>query len=482
MAQDYAYVDSADSVSSDKAPLSVSAALAIVKKGLESLTFSIVGEVSDLSDNPRYKAVYFTLADKGAALSCLMWRNAFDPLGIELKSGMQIEVRGRFSLYSAKGRMQFDVKQLTLAGEGQLRAEVAALAAKLKAQGLMDASRKLPLPPVPETVGLITSPRGKAVHDVLRTLRRRFPLAKVLLFGTNVEGKDAAKGIIQALHAADASEAEVLLLVRGGGSYEDLMPFNDEALAVAIAELRTPLITGIGHEPDTAIADMVASLRASTPTAAAETAVPSAQDVASSLATRQSSLAQVEQRYLERARHILESYARSAVFTHSRSLTSEAALNLEQTALRLDLAIPTGFTAARESLKDAQQRMHSVVSDVLKDTHTTAQQSKQALGHLGANLVQSYCIEVKEQQHMLLHAGSTLTSASNSALATAAASIESLSPLAVLARGYALGYDEQGSILRSTAQVHEGSTIKVRLANGTIDAQVVSIETRGRQQ
>lgn len=453
MSQEYTYLRSEAQANE---PLSVSAALSIAKTALESITLSIVGEISDLSDNPRYKAVYFTLADKGAALPCLMWRSSFDRLGIQLKSGMQVEVRGRFSLYSAKGRMQFDVRQLSLAGEGQLRAQVAALAAKLQSQGLMDEARKLPVPPLPHAIALVTSPRGKAVHDVLRTLRRRFPLVKVLLFGVGVEGKNAAADITEALTAAEQSEAETILLVRGGGSYEDLMPFNDEALAQRIASLKKPLITGIGHEPDTSIADMVASLRASTPTAAAEAATSDVQELISQIDALGKALNTSITHGVERSKHQLDFLEHAAVFAQEDYLLTEKLLDLERTAQRLELAIPTGLKTAEEKLRESEQRLQG----------------------RGETLMRDYTHQLQQSQARLSYAGGTLSAPYKATLAANAASLESLSPLAVLARGYALSYNQQGQLLRTPQQVKTGETIKVKLAEGSLQAEVVSKDER----
>ncbi|MDR2035374.1 MAG: exodeoxyribonuclease VII large subunit [Coriobacteriales bacterium] len=456
MIQDYAYLEANQAANTE--PLSVSAALALARQTLEQISLCIIGEISDLSDNPRYKAVYFTLADQGAALPCLMWRSSFDRLGVQLKSGMQVEVRGRFSLYAAKGRMQFDVRELNLAGEGRLRAQVAQLAATLRAQGLMDEARKLPLPGPPECLALVTSPRGKAVHDVLRTLKRRFPLMQVLLFGVAVEGKEAASGIIQALKAAESSRAEVIVLVRGGGSYEDLMPFNDEALARTIDSLKKPVVTGIGHEPDTSLADMVASLRASTPTAAAEAVVPDSAELLTVLAARDSALNSGLKRYLERARHQLKTLQHSAVFTQERYLVAQYSLSLEQTAQRLDRAIPAGLLAALAWTRASAQRLRGA----------------------GAALFSAHKAVLQHLQPGLIHGGTALTHRYDKAIIQAAASLESLSPLAVLSRGYALAYDKNARILLSADQVEKGDQIQVNLAQGSLKAQVTAIE--GTQQ
>ena len=254
--------------------LSVSAAMGLAKNALEEVVVRLVGEVSEVNDKPGYKAVYFTVKDEKASLPCMMWMNRYQASGVALSVGALVELTGRFSLYAAKGRMNFDVFSVSLAGEGQLRLQVANLARELEAMGLMDPARKRPLPAYPETIGLVTSPRGAAVHDVLRTLRRRYPLARILFAGVPVEGPGAADGLVDGLAKVVFAGAEVVLLVRGGGSFEDLMPFNDRRLARTIAACPVPVVTGIGHEPDTSIADMVADVRASTPTAAAEAVAP----------------------------------------------------------------------------------------------------------------------------------------------------------------------------------------------------------------
>lgn len=435
-------------------PLSVSDALEIAKIALESISLCVVGEISDLSDNPRYKAVYFTLSDGRSALPCIMWRSSFDRLGLELKSGVKVEVKGRFSLYADKGRMQFNVREISLAGEGQLRARVAALAAKLKAQGHMDADKKLPLPKLPEAIALVTSPRGKAVYDVLRTLKRRYPQARVLLFGVGVEGKDAPQNMIKALKAAEKSEAELVLLVRGGGSYEDLMPFNDEELALAIAALSKPVVTGIGHEPDTSIADMVASLRASTPTAAAEAVAPDKQELLAQLSSMLDKLTSAAQRNLEYLRHEQILLERSEVFTRRDYLFANKALDLEQTSMRLDTAIPHGLSTARAMLENQQRSLPDALERFLNN----------ASQHLTQN------------SHALAYQGKSLTHQFNQTLATAAAQLESLSPLAVLSRGYSLSYNEKGQVLTSVKQVQEGQALKVRLKDGALYTQVSTIE------
>ena len=262
---------------------SVSAALHIAKDALRAYPLRVVGEVSGFKPHSTYRAFYFQLKDEDSVLEVTLWRNIYESTGVELRDGMIIEIDGQFDVYAAKGSMSFVPRRFKVAGEGDLRAQIEALANKLRTEGLMDAARKKQLPWLPKQIGLVTSPNGAAVHDVLRTLGRRYPLAEVLFFGTPVEGADAAHHISHAIQVADSYEPDVILVVRGGGSFEDLLPFSSEIVARTIAAAVSPVVTGIGHEPDHSIADMVADLRASTPTAAAEAVVPTAEELRGTL-------------------------------------------------------------------------------------------------------------------------------------------------------------------------------------------------------
>ena len=331
-------------------PLSVTAALLLAKASLESINVSIVGEVSELQDKPGYKAVYFSLSDESSALPCMIWRNNYQKGDVELHQGMLVQATGRFTLYAAKGRMNFEVRSLTTVGEGDLRVKVAALARKLADEGLMDASRKRPTPRLPERIGVVTSPRGKAVHDVLRTLRRRWPLAEVLLAGVAVEGETAVAQMIEGLSALVAARPDVILLVRGGGSYEDLMPFNDERLARAVAASPIPVVTGIGHEPDTSIADMVADFRASTPTAAAEHVSPDQAELTSWLTSATKRIDNSLLGFIRRLRDNLHRQANHALFTDDSRLMSSRWLELERNQQRLTAAAEKVVTSHSATL------------------------------------------------------------------------------------------------------------------------------------
>jgi exodeoxyribonuclease VII large subunit len=224
--------------------------------------------------------LYFTLKDAGAALSCVMWRGAAERLTWRPEHGAAALAHGRISVYPARGSYQLYVDQLQPAGLGDLHARFEQLRDRLKAEGLFEAERKRPLLPFPRVLGVVTSPRAAALRDVLQVLRRRYPLVRVLLAPTLVQGDQAPPQIVAALQALDdRDDVDLILLVRGGGSLEELWAFNDERVARAIAACRHPVVSGVGHETDFTIADFVADLRAPTPSAAAELAVPDQSDL-----------------------------------------------------------------------------------------------------------------------------------------------------------------------------------------------------------
>jgi exodeoxyribonuclease VII large subunit len=235
---------------------------------------SVQGEISNLS-RPASGHIYFTLKDAGASLRCVMWRGEAARLRVTLKDGLAVYVHGNISLYEAGGQYQLYADAISPLGEGALYQEYLRLKALLEAEGLFDAARKRPIPDFPRRIGIITSPSGAALRDVLNTLRRRLPLAEVFLAPTPVQGLEAPPAIVAALGSLNrVVDPDVILLARGGGSIEDLWAFNDERVVRAVTESAKPVITGVGHETDFTLADFAADLRAPTPTAAAELATP----------------------------------------------------------------------------------------------------------------------------------------------------------------------------------------------------------------
>ena len=420
--------------------LSVSGAMALAKGALEGVTVRLVGEVSEVSNKPGYKAVYFTVKDQRAALPCMMWNNRFQASGVRLAVGQLVELTGRFTLYAPKGRMNFDVFSIALAGEGNLRMQVANLARKLEAEGLMAPARKRPVPAYPALVGLVTSPRGAAVHDVLRTLRRRFPLARVLVAGVAVEG----------MRAVVRAGAEVVLVVRGGGSFEDLMPFNDEGLARMIAKCPVPVVTGIGHEPDTSIADMVADLRASTPTAAAEAVSPARESLGRLFEARSSSLRASMSRALDRAGAEVRRCATRPLFCDAQLLYATEAQMLDLASDRLFRALPANLARDEASVARQRERLACALPASLDRSRTRLEHERERLASCGGALVPRF-----GQQAAL-----------------AAARLHDLSPLAVLGRGYAIARTEDGAVVKSVEAAPPGTAVDVAVADGVLACRV----------
>lgn len=246
----------------------------------------VAGEVSNFT-RASSGHVYFTLKDAGAQLACVIWRAQAQSMTLIPRSGDQLVVHGHLGVYEAGGRYQLYVDRVQPAGQGSLYQEYERLKARLEAEGLFDGSHKRPLPSFPRCIGIVTSPTAAAFRDVLNILRRRYPLVRVLLSPTTVQGDAAPPQIVAALAALNAREdVDVILLVRGGGSLEDLWAFNDERVARAVAASRIPVISGVGHETDFSLADFAADLRAPTPSAAAELATPDREELASRLASR----------------------------------------------------------------------------------------------------------------------------------------------------------------------------------------------------
>lgn len=414
--------------------LSVSAALALAKGSLEQITVRVVGEVCAKKDSRNYKAVYFSIKDEKSMMDCQMWKNRFNANGLDFRIGDVLELTGRFTVYPAKGSMSFDVFSFTLAGEGDLRLRVARLARKLEAEGLMDPARKRRLPALPERVGVVTSGAGAAVHDVIRTLNRRFPSARILLACVLVEGATAPACIMSGIDAVLRAGAQVVLVVRGGGSYESLMPYNDEGLARMIASCPVPVVTGIGHEPDVTIADMVADVRASTPTAAAEEVSPSPEELIAVMGQREHRLNGAMGRELERLSYQVNSRADKRIFTEPTRL-------YEAEALHLDAA-----TASFE-------RLHT---DLFAERLRAADRAQERISALQTTAIRPF----------------------SQAIALKSSRLQDLSPLNVLSRGFAIVRNEEGRPVTSVAKAVPGQSLRLNLSDGDIDAVVQSVQPR----
>lgn len=462
----------------EKKPLSISEALDVAKGSLEKLKLRVLGEVSEVNVKPGYANAYFTLKDETGTLPCQMWHDRFEKCGITLEVGMMVELVGRFSLYPKKGRMHFQVFAISVAGEGMLRQQVAILQRKLEAEGLMAPERKVPVPAYPMKIGVVTSPRGDAIHDVLRTTRRRFPLAHIYVAGVPVEGARAPEYIVEGMRACFRARVEVILLVRGGGSYEDLMPFNDEQLARAIVKCPIPVVTGIGHEPDTTIADLVGDLRASTPTGAAEAVTVQTSQLAAQLRSMGEYIAQRQQQRIQHATLSLDRYATRPIFKDPRSMFASDLITLDIVHDRLSRALPANIERDKTRLAAYASRL-SVKPAVFDRASAKLENHSSRLRSSTASLDRD-ALRLSAQCDRLREVSSKLLTPAQHEVALKAGRLHDLSPLATLSRGYAIARDREGRIVKHASALSPGDTFEVTVADGSICATVDSIRASER--
>ena len=445
------------SASSDRgeSALTVSEAVTLVKGQVKKLpTLVITGEVTGFrGPNARSGHCYFQVKDDSAAMDVTMWKYVYQRLDFDLRDGLQVQMTGTFEIYDRRGSLSFNVKSMTVAGEGLLRQQVAELARRLEREGLMDPMRRRPIPRFCERVCVVTSLSGAVIDDVRRTLARRNPLVLLQEAGCMVQGPGAPEQIIRALQVAAAARPDAILLVRGGGSFEDLMTFNDEALARAVAACPVPVITGIGHEPDTCICDMVADRRCSTPTAAAESVAPAFDEVEKVIIERRLRLARAMRTALETQDQWLaacgQSAQRSLVYT-----VSQQAQHIEALAAHQCLQDPMSIVRDRQgSLELTAERLHDAIPRTLAQRRERLDEDGLRLRTVGSRMLRPY------EQHMARVVGT----------------LDALSPLKVLSRGYALVRDADGHVVGSAADLAVGDEVDVLLGTGSARAQVTHV-------
>ncbi|MBS3964388.1 MAG: exodeoxyribonuclease VII large subunit [Methylomonas sp.] len=418
------------------------------------LTVRVEGEISNFSA-PSSGHCYFTLKDAQAQIRCALFKGQRQGLRFRPRDGDLVVVSAQVSLYEPRGDYQLIVEHMEQAGDGLLRQSFERLKIKLSNEGLFDESRKRAMPLIPAAIGVITSPTGAAIHDILTVLRRRFPAIPVIVYPVSVQGEAAKFEISRAIQTAnERRDADVLILARGGGSLEDLQAFNDEIVARAIVASSLPVISGVGHEVDVTIADFVADLRAATPSAAAERAVPIQSDW---LARFRQAEAQLMQAF-GRQRHGLD----QRLIWLSRALTLQhPGQKLRRNAQRLDeLEQRLTHTMARRQ-QGLRARVAIVYRKLMQHQPTHhIRRSKQQTGYLEKRLQQAIRqrLATLKQRHTSL--GQTL---------------QAVSPLATLDRGYAIVLQGDGCIVKSTQQLQAGERIESRLAKGRIVSTVTQL-------
>ena len=411
----------------------------------------VQGEISNLA-RPASGHVYFSLKDAGAQIRCAMFRRRQQAVAVEARDGMQVLAFGRVSLYTPRGDYQLIVEVLEAAGEGLLRLRFEQLKRKLHAEGLFDATRKRALPRWPRAIGVVTSPSGAAVRDIINVLGRRAPMVPVIVYPTAVQGEGAAAEIAAAIARANRrAECDVLIVGRGGGSLEDLWAFNEEVVARAIHGSVIPVVSAVGHEVDFTIADLVADLRAPTPSAAAELVSPDLLDI-------DRRVRQLRQRLLATMTQWLKTQTRELMQLRRRLVSPQRRLELhfqrlDELLTRLPQALTTQLALQRSRLRTLQARV--------------AAQSPRA--------------RVNALTHRLEHIHQRLQSAARRGLEQRAAKLlrcervlRALGPGATLNRGYAIVSDPSGAIVRDADTLALGTTLTTRLARGRFDSKVVA--------
>jgi len=397
--------------------------------------------------------LYFTLKDAAAQSRCAYFRQRQRGPTISLKDGDQLLAHGRVSIYEARGDYQLIVERLEAAGEGELRRRFELLKKKLAAEGLFDEALKRPLPALPKRIGVITSPSGAAVRDIVTVLRRRFPAIPVTIYPSAVQGEAAPAELIAALATAERrDECDVLLIGRGGGSLEDLWAFNDEALARAIRLSPIPVVSAVGHEVDFTIADFVADLRAPTPSGAAELVVPDQQEWLRNLNSIAATLSSHMQRQLDSQGQTLDWLAK-------RLSQSSPAASVARQKERLGNARDRIAIAMRHSINHQERRLENLQATLLAQSPSR---------RLERNAWQMNALHER-----LVRAGKQQLENVTQRLKVAAHTLDSVSPLATLARGYAIvSSADTGNVLTDASAVAAGSSIRARLASGQLIATV----------
>ncbi|MFO0334303.1 MAG: exodeoxyribonuclease VII large subunit [Pseudomonadota bacterium] len=424
----------------------------LLESGLPALW--IEGELSNFA-RPSSGHWYFSLKDAGAQVRCAMFRNANARVRVSPRDGLHVLVRARVSLYEARGDYQLIVEHLEEAGEGALRRRFEELKARLAAEGLFDAERKRALPRLPRCIGVVTSPSGAAVRDVVHVLQRRFPAVPVLIYPTAVQGAGAAAEIAAAIRRASAGGlVDVLIVARGGGSLEDLWSFNDEEVARAIHACAVPVVTGVGHEVDFTIADFVADVRAPTPSGAAELVVPDRAEWSRAFVALERRLAgALDRARAERAARVRWA-ARRLEQLHPGNRLAERAQRVDELEARLrrGLRRRVADAATRLARLDAELRGRSPAARL------AALEARRAALAARLRVTLQARLEAARSRHAL-----------------AARALHAVSPLATLDRGYSI-VERDGRVVTAADAVAPGDTIRARTAKGAIVATVTARE------
>lgn len=413
------------------------------------------GELSNFRRQQPSGHLYFTLKDEQAQLRCVMWRSRAQSLRFAPRDGMRLVAFGSIRVYEARGEFQLQVDELWPDGEGDLYLAFVELKAKLEAEGLFELQRKRPLPLFPKCVGVVTSPVGAAVRDIIHVIRRRAPGIDILLAPAVVQGEEAPASLVAALEALGRNpRVEVVIVGRGGGSLEELSAFNDERVARALAACPVPVVSAVGHETDFTIADFVADVRAATPSAGAELVAPDTVKLRNEVEQAAATLRYQARLALEGRRALLEKLTSARGFDLERRLG-----DLAQELDSLNAALSEGLV--RRSAVARRTLMNDLWPKLVQ---------------AGLNLTRRPVAELGARRADLLVRGRTLIEERKGEWAPLVAKLDALSPLKTLGRGYAVCRLRDGRVVRQAAAVAVGDEVEVILARGTLSCSVASVE------
>lgn len=419
----------------------------------------IKGEISNFKRHSSGH-MYFTLKDEKARILAVMFSSANRNMKFKPENGMKVLVRGEISVYEGSGQYQVYIKEMKTDGVGDLFVAYEQLKKRLEQEGLFSPQYKMPIPKYPKAVGIVTSPTGAAIRDILTTIKRRYPITKVLIYPALVQGEQGAPSIVKAIQKAnERNDVDVLIIGRGGGSIEELWAFNEEIVARAIFASRIPIISAVGHETDFTIADFVADMRAPTPTGAAELAVPHIQELLERVMNRETRLLRAMRERVffqqERYQRLIRSYA----FRYPRKLYEQKLEQVDKLTESLTRGAKKLYSLKLEAHNGFRKRLaRSHPEELKKISADKHQRVTRALNRAMAAVVSE-----KRKEF-------------NGVIST----LEALSPLKIMDRGYSLAYTEDGKLIKKVAQVKPERKIYVKLSDGSFKCVVTDIEESGK--
>jgi exodeoxyribonuclease VII large subunit len=438
----------------EELPLEVSELVGLISETLEG-SFSQVLVLGELSSFKRAASghCYFTLSDDSASIDCAMWRADARRLAFDPKVGDEVVCQGRVSVYASQGRMQLYASALKPVGAGAAQRAFEELKRKLAAEGLFDIDAKRELPYLPRTVGVVTSPTGAALHDILTTLRRRFSRCHVVFSPAVVQGSDAPGELVRALSLLQTyGGCDVVIIGRGGGAAEDLAAFNDESVVRAVAAFPAPIVSAVGHEVDYSLCDLAADVRAATPTAAAEAVVPLLAELVEEVGSLDMRLRVAATHYVENLRHRVGSTA--GRLKDPAKLVAESRQQTDELMMRLERALLGRHRLAGVRVAEAQGRLHQLGSEYVGNLGTALEALDKRMHHA-----------LEQRRRVAVTSFAELRS-----------KLTALSPLAVLDRGYSLATGSDGRLVRSADELTQDDVVDLRFHQGTATARIISTE------